>query len=163
MTKPPRTRPGPSASAAKDGRRILPRTRYRHPGDVIRLIIAGLVLAAAFAATLAAPGALAGSGASTVTGLAPGAAKVLAGLVQVAFAVAAVTTIVVTLRHRRFRLLAGLAGGAAMAAVLLIGIMDLAGGAPPRAVAASTGRASWLISAGFPGPAFLAAAAAVKE
>lgn len=54
MTKPPRTRPGPSASAAKDGRRILPPTRYRHPGDVIRLIIAGLVLAAALAATLAA-------------------------------------------------------------------------------------------------------------
>ena len=30
---------------------ILPRTRYRHPGDVIRLIIAGLVLTAALAAT----------------------------------------------------------------------------------------------------------------
>jgi hypothetical protein len=31
-------------------RRILPPARYRHPGDVIRLVIAGLVLAGAVAA-----------------------------------------------------------------------------------------------------------------
>src|SRR3954470_9820229 len=33
---------------------LLPSSRYRHPGDVIRLILAGLLLAGAFAASAAA-------------------------------------------------------------------------------------------------------------
>ena len=37
----------PRAEAAEHGGRLLPSARYRHPGDVIRLIAAGLVLALA--------------------------------------------------------------------------------------------------------------------
>ncbi len=52
MTKPPETHIAPSAAAAKHGgHRLLSPARYRHPGDMIRLIIAGLVLAAALAVT----------------------------------------------------------------------------------------------------------------
>ena len=47
MTKPPETHAEAPAVAAKHGGRLLPPARYRHPGDVIRLIIAGLVLAGA--------------------------------------------------------------------------------------------------------------------
>jgi hypothetical protein len=48
-------------------RRILPPARYRHPGDVIRLIAAGLVLAGAVVAILATRGTYAGISATTVT------------------------------------------------------------------------------------------------
>lgn len=43
MTKPPETRIGPSEAATRHGGRLLPPARYRHPGDVIRLIVAGPV------------------------------------------------------------------------------------------------------------------------
>ena len=45
MTTSPGTQVRPLAETAKHGARLLPPARYRHPGDVIRLIIAGLVLA----------------------------------------------------------------------------------------------------------------------
>jgi glycosyltransferase 2 family protein len=48
-------------------RRILPPARYRHPGDVIRLIAAALVLAGSVAAVLATHGIYAGASATTVT------------------------------------------------------------------------------------------------
>jgi hypothetical protein len=41
MTLPPGTQVRPVAETAKHGVRFLPPARYRHPGDVIRLIIAG--------------------------------------------------------------------------------------------------------------------------
>jgi hypothetical protein len=41
MTKPPETRIGPAAAVKRRGRLLAP-ARYRHPGDVIRLIAAGL-------------------------------------------------------------------------------------------------------------------------
>lgn len=53
MTKPPDTHIGPSEAAARHGGRLLPPARYRHPGDVVRLIVAGLVLAGAVAVAAA--------------------------------------------------------------------------------------------------------------
>ena len=130
--------------------RFLPPTRYRHPGDVIRLIVGGLVLTGTLAAVAVAPGRLAGPGAATVTWLGSDpAGRLLTGLVQVTFVLAAAGAVAAALRHRRFRLLAGLAVGAATAGAALAGIVYLAGGTPQPAVAAGS---SWLASAAFPGP-----------
>ena len=62
-------RPVPSASepANKDGARLLTSSRYRHPGDVIRLIAGGLVLIVTLAAAAVAPSRLVGTGAASVT------------------------------------------------------------------------------------------------
>ena len=46
MTKPPETRIEPTAAAGKRGGRLLPPARHRHPGDLIRLIIAGPTISA---------------------------------------------------------------------------------------------------------------------
>ena len=56
-------RPAPSASepASKHGARLLPSSRYRHPGDVIRLIAGGLVLIVTLAAAAVAPSRLVGT------------------------------------------------------------------------------------------------------
>ena len=87
MTKPPETRIGPAA-AVKRGGRLLSPARYRHPGDVIRLIAAGFVLAGALAVTAVTHATYAGASAVAVTAVAPAtlAGRVLAGLVQVVFA-----------------------------------------------------------------------------
>ena len=66
----------------------LPSSRYRHPGDVIRLISAGLLLAGAFAASAAAFRWLLGPAASVPGGLGT-AGQVIIGLVQVACLAAA--------------------------------------------------------------------------
>ena len=123
MTSSPNTPVDVSAVAAKHGGRLLPPARYRHPGDLIRLIIAGLVLAVTLTVGFAAHATYAGTSAATVTAVAPSTlpGRVLAGLVQLLFVVGAVTAIAVTLRHRRFRLLAGLAGGAVLAGAALAG------------------------------------------
>jgi len=115
MTKPPETRTGPSAAAVKHGGRLLSPARYRHPGDVIRLIVAGLALAGAVTVTAVTHATYAGAPAAAVTAVVPStlAGRVLAGLVQVLFAGVAVAAVVVTLRCRRFRLLAGVAGAEA--------------------------------------------------
>ncbi len=52
MTMTPGTQVRAIAEAAEHQARLLPPTRYRHPGDVIRLITAGLVLAGALAVTI---------------------------------------------------------------------------------------------------------------
>ena len=137
--------------------------RYRHPGDLIRLIIAGLVLAGTLVVSVATHAAYAGASAVAVTAVAPStvAGRVLGGLVQVLFVAAAVAAVVVTLRHRRFLLLATLAGGAVLASAVLIGIVQLAGGARPRALAPGAGSWPWLSGASLAGPALLAAAVAV--
>ncbi len=156
----------PQASAAiqitRQARWLLPPSRYRHPGDVIRLIGSGLVLIGTLTAVAIATGRLLGSGSAAVTWLGSGpAGRLLTGLVQVAFVVAVAGIIAAALSRRRFRLLAGLAAGAAVAGAALAGILYLAGDQHPPAVTAATGHGSWLASAAFPGPALLAAAAAV--
>ena len=110
MTKPPETRIGPTAAAVKRGGRLLSPARYRHPGDV-----AGLVLAGAVAVTAVTDATYAGTRAVAVTAVVPStlAGRVLAGLVQALFTGAAVAVVVVMLRCHRFRLLAGVAGAEA--------------------------------------------------
>ena len=71
MTMSPGTQVRPFAETAKHGGRLLPPARYRHPGDVIRLITAGLVLAGALAVTITTHATYAGAGAAAVTALTP--------------------------------------------------------------------------------------------
>ena len=107
--------------------RFLPSTRYRHPGDVIRLIGSGLVLAGMLAAVALAPDRLTGPAAAAVTWLGSDpAGRLLTGLVQVALVLAAAAAVAAVLRRRRFRLLAGLAAGAVAAGAALAGILYLA-------------------------------------
>jgi undecaprenyl-diphosphatase len=161
MTNSPGTRVEQHAGAAKDKGRLLPAARYRHPGDVIRLIIAGLVLAGAAAVTIATDATYSGTSAAAVTAVAPGtqAGRVLAGVAQAVLIAAAVAAVVATLRYRRFRLLASLAGGAAVASAVLAGIAAFAGGEAPRALAGS-GQWPWFTGASLASPAILAAAVA---
>ena len=106
---------------------VLAPTRYRHPGDVIRLIAAAGVLAVAAIAVALLPALLRPTAAITGIGLATAAGQVLTGLVQVTIAAAALVLLVAALRHRRFRVLATVAGGFAAAAALMAGITYLAG------------------------------------
>ena len=154
--------PGAPEPITKHPGRFLSSTRYRHPGDVIRLVGSGLVLTVMLVAVAVAPGRLTGADAASVTWLGSDpAGRLLTGLVQVALVLAATVAVAATLRHRRFRRLAGLAAGAVTAGVMLAGILYLAGGKHPQAVTAAAGHSSWLASAAFPGPALLAAAVAV--
>jgi glycosyltransferase 2 family protein len=154
--------PGVPEPVTSHAVQLLSSSRYRHPGDVIRLIGGALVLGGALAAVAVAPGPLLGSQAAAVTWLGSEVAgRLLTGLVQVAFVLAAAVILAVGLRRRRFRLLASLAAGAVLAGIVLAGILYLAGDQHPQVVAANIGRTSWLASAAFPGPALLAGAAAV--
>jgi len=147
--------------AARMGQ-LLPASRYRHPGDVIRLISGAIVLGGALTASVVASRWLLGPAAAVVGGLGSGtASRVLTGLVQVACLAAAALVVAATLRHRRFRLLGGLAIGIAAAAVAAAGIFYWVGGQHPEALAANLARDSWLTSAAFPGPPLIAGAAAV--
>jgi glycosyltransferase 2 family protein len=141
------------------GRRVLAPTRYRHPGDVIRLIAAALVLATATVIAVLLPALLRPAAAITGVGPATEAGQVLTGLAQVTIAAAALVLLVAALRHRRFRVLATVAGGFAAAAALMTGITFLAGPGGPAPAALRQG--SWLAGAGFPDPAVLAGLAAV--
>jgi undecaprenyl-diphosphatase len=163
MTTSPGTQARPSAETAKHQARLLPPTRYRHPGDVIRLVIAGLVLAGALAVAITTRATYAGADAAAVAALAPAAlpGRVLAGVVLAVLVAAAAAVIVVTLRYHRFRLLAGLAGAAVLASAVLIGFIPLAGGQRPRDLAAGAGQWPWLTGTSLEGPAVLAAAVAV--
>ncbi len=107
MTTSPGTQVRAIAETAKHGARLLPPARYRHPGDVIRLITAGLVLAGALAVTITTHATYAGASAAAVTALAPAAlaGRVLAGVVLAVLVTAAAAAVAVTLRYRRFRLL----------------------------------------------------------
>ncbi len=154
--------PGATEPVTRHAGRLLPASRYRHPGDVIRLIVSVLVLAGTLAAVAVAHRWLLGPGAAAVTWPGSGpAGRLLTGLLQVAFVVAAAGVVAAALRHRRFRLLGGLIAGAAAAGAMLAGILYLAGDQHPHGVTAVAGHGSLLASAAFPGPALLAAAAAV--
>ena len=138
----PKTRPGG---------RVLAPTRYRHPGDVIRLIAAALVLAVAVVIAMLLPALLRPAAAVTGVGSATEAGQVLTGLVQAMIAAAALVLLVAALRYRRFRVLATVAGGFAAAAALMAGITFLAG--PGGSAPAGLRQGSWLAGAGFPDPA----------
>ena len=141
--------------------RLLPSSRYRHPGDVIRLIAGSILLLVSLVASAAAARWLLGVDAP-VGGIAYGpASRVLTGIVQVAFVAAAALAVAATLWHRRFRLLLGLAAGAAVAAGVAAGILLLLGDRHPAALTDNLAHGSWLASAAFPGPALIAGAVAV--
>ena len=109
LTVPDEPRISATAPGTKNAWWLLPSSRYRHPGDVIRLIISGLALAAMLAAAAVVPGRLLRPGAPAVSW--PGsdpAGQLLTAVLQVAFVVAAAGVTAAALRHRRFRLLAGL-------------------------------------------------------
>ena len=144
------------------GGRVLAPTRYRHPGDVIRLIAAALVLAVAAAIGALVP-ALLRPGAAAITGVRPATAagQVLTGVVQVTIAAAALVLLVAALRYRRFRVLATVAGGFAAAAALMAGITYLVGPGGSAGLPAGLRQGSWLAGAGFPDPSVLAGLAAV--
>jgi undecaprenyl-diphosphatase len=140
-------------------RRLVPSSRYRHPGDVIRLIAGATVLGLSLAAAAGAsrwllgpaawvPGSIDGSGAVT-------------GVVQVAFVAAAAAVVAATLRWRRFRLLGGLAAGAVLAAAAMAGIEWGLAGQHPVALTGHLARGSWLASEAFPGPPVIASVTAV--
>jgi glycosyltransferase 2 family protein len=141
--------------------RVRPSSRYRHPGDVIRLIAGSILLLVSLVASKAAERWLLGVDAP-VGGIAYGAASsVLTGIVQVAFVAAAALVVAAALWHRRFRLLLGLAAGAVVAAGVAAGIVLLLGGRHPAALMDNLAHGSWLASAAFPGPAVIAGAVAV--
>src|SRR5215472_9698288 len=124
---------GPPVAVAME--RVLPSSRYRHPGDVIRLIAGSILLLVSLVASAAARRWLLG--------------------VDAPLGVAA------ALWHRRFRLLLGLAAGAAVAAGVTAGIVLLLGYRHPAALTDNLAHGSWLASAAFPGPALMAGAVAV--
>ena len=141
--------------------RFLPASRYRHPGDVIRLIISGLVLAGTLAAVMVAHRRLLGPGAAAVTWL----GSDLAGRLRPACC----RWPSLSWLLGSWPLPCGTAGSACWAAspravaagAGLAGILYLAGDQHPHEVTAAAGHGSLLASAAFPGPALLAAAAAV--
>src|SRR5450631_3001761 len=86
--------------------RALPPTRYRQPGDVIRLVATAPVLAVAVVIAALLPALLRPAAAAiTAVGPATAAGQVLTGLVQVTIAAAALVLLVAALRYRRFRVL----------------------------------------------------------
>jgi hypothetical protein len=134
--------------------------RYRHPGDVIRLIAAVSVLAAAAVTAVLLPALLRPAAAITAVGPVTAAGRVLTGLVQVTVAAAVLVLLVAALRYRRFRVLVTVAGGFAAAAALMAAVTYLAGPGG-SALPAGLRQGSWLSGAGFPDPAVLAGLAAV--
>src|ERR1019366_1763918 len=105
--------PGGAEPVTQHTGRLLPASRYRHPGDVIRLIVSAVVLTGTLAAVAVAHRRLLSPAAPALTWPGSGpAAGLLTGLLQVAFVVAAAGIAAAALRRRRFRLLAGLTAGA---------------------------------------------------
>jgi len=141
--------------------RLVPSSRYRHPGDVIRLIAGSILLLVSLVASKAVHRWLLGPDAA-VGGITFGAASsVVTGIVQVACVAAAALVVAATLRGRRFRLLGGLAAAAAVAAGVAAGILLLLGDGHPVALTGNLAHGSWLASAAFPEPLLIAGATAV--
>jgi glycosyltransferase 2 family protein len=163
MTNSPGMRVAAGEQRARPAGLTLPATRYRHPGDVIRLIVAALVLAVAGTIAALSPSALLSTNATTVSEAEPSTAagQVLTGLVQVTIACAALVLLVAGLRRRRFRVVATVAGGFVVAAALMTAIMYLTGQGALGPLPAGLRRGSWLGGAGFPNPAVIAGLAAV--
>ena len=123
-------RPGPAHE-------LLSASRYRSPGDVIRLIAGCALLAISLVLLTLGAGRGLATGAPVVTGgESELTGRVLTATVQVAFVVAAVVAVAATLGRRRFRLFVGLVVAAAVAALATAGILQLVGGDIPDAVAA---------------------------
>jgi glycosyltransferase 2 family protein len=141
---------------------LRPDSRYRHPGDVIRLISGSFLIVCSLVASAAAFRWLLGPAAPVAGGLGSGPAnRVLTGVVQVACVAATVLAVAATLRHRRLGLLGRLAVAGVAAAAVAAGIFWLLGDRHPHVLADNLARGSWLAGAAFPGPALVAGAVAV--
>ncbi len=114
MTDSPRIRLAGEPRARPRGRFLAP-MRYRQPGDVIRLIAAGSVLAAAAVVAALLPALLRPAAISAV-GPATPAGRLVTGLAQATIAAAGLVLLTAGLRYRRFRVLVTVAGGFAAAA-----------------------------------------------
>ena len=138
-------------------------SRYRHPGDVIRLIVSGVILVAGVVITALMPARLLGSRAGTVRGLEPDTVPgaLMTGPVQVVAIAAVVAVLVASLRRRRFRLLGTLAGGAVVAGLVLAILERVLGHSVPPRLTANLAQDALVTNAGFPHPAFIAGAVAV--
>ena len=137
--------------------------RYRHPGDVIRLIMSGVILVAALVVSAVIPERLLRSRAATVSGLEPDTVpgELLTGVLQVVAVAAIVAVVAALLRRRRFRLLTTLVGGAVFAGVVLAALERLLGYSVPPDLATNLARDALVTNAGFPNPLVLAGAVAV--
>ena len=128
LKAPGEPRIGVAAPSTKDVRQWLPSSRYRHPGDVMRLVVGVWVLVVAAVVAGLLPGLLRPSAAAVAgVGAGSGAGRVLTGLVQVSVVAAVLVLVVAALRYRRFRVLATVAGGFVVAVALMAGISYLAG------------------------------------
>jgi uncharacterized protein (TIRG00374 family) len=165
-------RPGPAAPSENPGvamvgarrpgpaHELLSASRYRSPGDVIRLIAGCALLAISLVPLTLGAGRELATGAPVVTGgESELTGRVLTATVQAAFVAAAVVAVAATLGRRRFRLFVGLVVAAAVAALATAGILQLVGGDIPDAVPAQPEDGAPVSS--FPGPPLIASAAAV--
>src|SRR5207237_415005 len=127
-------------------------TRYRRPGDVLRLLVSGTLLVATLIAAVSTPARLLGTSARVFAGAQPAtdAGRLLVGLCQVLTVAAGLAVVAVVLGHRRFRLFATLVAGGGAAALVLSGLHRVAGQAQPHALAQHLSRGSWIAQATFP-------------
>jgi glycosyltransferase 2 family protein len=138
-------------------------SRYRHPGDVIRLIGSGLLLATSLTAAAIGADRLLGSRASMVSGVEPDTAvgRLLVSVIQLTTIGAVVGVLVAVLSRRRYRLLGSLAVGALLAG-LLMWVFELVGDRTgPSALSVNLSHGGWLGNARFPSPAAVAGGVAV--
>lgn len=138
-------------------------SRYRHPGDAIRLIGSGVLLVLAVAVVVITSDRLVGPDAATIRGVTPSTAvgRLLVGIVQVIVIAAIVAVLFAVLRRQRYRLLSSLVLGAAIAYALVRLIDSLVERTDPARLIENLARGGWIANASFPTPGLLAGGVAV--
>src|SRR3954465_5876479 len=147
MTSQVVTGPAPAAVEPPDAPRS--RSRYRHPGDVVRLVLGSMGLLVAGVGAPVASDQLFGADSPTVRGAEPSSTggHVVVGLVQVTVVIALLLAAGSQLRHRRVRLVAAVAGAAVAAGLVFVGISRLLGSERPARLRDALASGSWLASA----------------
>ena len=138
-----------------------PGHRYRHPGDVLRLITSALVVLVTISACWVLGRSLLGPQA-VVPGVQTDSVlgRLLVGLAQVITIVTPLVVIVVLVAVRRYRLLVSLLGAAAVAAGAWIALTGLLAAGRPAELLANRETEAFIAGATFPGGSWLAGAAA---
>jgi uncharacterized membrane protein YbhN (UPF0104 family) len=138
-------------------------TRLRHPGDVIRLVLAGTILVVTLVVVAIWSDRLLGPDAAILDAAGPDSTsgQALLGLTQVVMTVATAVAAGWLLYRRRFRLLATTASAALVGAALYVVLRDTFGGDTPAELSRALAHDSWLASTHFPSPAWIAGAVAV--
>jgi undecaprenyl-diphosphatase len=142
---------------------MVPKSRYRHPGDVIQLVVSGVILVAALIAVAIAPDRLLGSDAAIVRGVGPDTAvgRLAVGLVQLVTVGVGVAVIFNLIRWRRYRLLGSLVGAAILAGLVVRVIELVVDRTGPSDLKVNLSHGGWVASASFPSPIVIAGAVAV--